>query len=43
MVSRETGKSYGLYEREVGFYREIAHTVAIRTPMEIGARSSTGR
>lgn len=32
-VSRQTGKDYGLYEREVGFYREVAHTVAIRTPV----------
>jgi hypothetical protein len=32
-VSRQTGKDYGLYEREVGFYRAVAHTVAIRTPV----------
>ena len=31
-VSRETGKSFGLYEREVGFYRHLADTVAIRSP-----------
>lgn len=31
-VSRQTGQAYGLYEREVGFYREVARTVAIRTP-----------
>ena len=31
-TSRATGKGFGLYEREVGFYRAVAHTVAIRTP-----------
>jgi Ecdysteroid kinase-like family len=31
-TSRATGQGFGLYEREVGFYREVAHTVAIRTP-----------
>ncbi len=31
-VSRRTGLDYGLYQREIAFYREIADTVAIRTP-----------
>ncbi len=31
-TSRQTGAGFGLYEREVGFYREVAHTVAIRSP-----------
>ena len=31
-VSRATGRDFGLYAREVGFYRHIAHTVAVRTP-----------
>lgn len=31
-VSRQTGIAGGIYEREVRFYREIAGTVAIRTP-----------
>ena len=31
-VSRATGRDFGLYEREVGFYRHLADTVAIRTP-----------
>ncbi len=31
-VSRETGKGFGLYNREVGFYRHLADTVAIRSP-----------
>lgn len=31
-VSRGTGAAFGLYRREVGFYREIAHTVGIITP-----------
>jgi hypothetical protein len=30
--SRATGKALRLYEREVGFYREIAETVDIRVP-----------
>jgi hypothetical protein len=31
-VSRKTGHEFGLYGREVGFYRHLAGTVAIRTP-----------
>jgi hypothetical protein len=31
-TSRATGKGFGLYAREVGFYREVAHTVSVRTP-----------
>jgi aminoglycoside/choline kinase family phosphotransferase len=31
-VSRRTGMDYGLYQREVDFYREVAETVAIRVP-----------
>lgn len=31
-VSRKTGHEFGLYGREVGFYRHVADTVAIRTP-----------
>lgn len=31
-VSRRTGMDYGLYQREIDFYREVAHTVAIRVP-----------
>lgn len=31
-VSRKTGFEFGLYGREVGFYRHVAPTVAIRTP-----------
>ncbi|UVO51733.1 ecdysteroid 22-kinase family protein [Sphingomonas sp. SUN019] len=31
-VSRKTGADFGLYAREIGFYRHLADTVAIRTP-----------
>ena len=31
-TSRQTGAGFGLYEREVGFYRHIADSVAIRSP-----------
>lgn len=31
-VSRKTGHEFGLYGREVGFYRHVADTVAIRSP-----------
>ena len=31
-TSRETGNGFGLYRREVGFYQQVADTVAIRTP-----------
>ena len=31
-TSRQTGAGFGLYEREVGFYRHLADTVAIRSP-----------
>ncbi|OWK28575.1 phosphotransferase [Sphingomonas mucosissima] len=31
-TSRQTGAGFGLYEREVGFYRHVADTVAIRSP-----------
>lgn len=31
-VSRATGLDYGLYEREIDFYRNVASTVAIRVP-----------
>ncbi len=31
-VSRATGRDFGLYAREVGFYRHLAPTVAVRTP-----------
>lgn len=31
-VSRKTGHEFGLYRREVGFYRHVADTVGIRTP-----------
>ena len=31
-TSRETGKGFGLYRREVGFYQHLADTVAIRSP-----------
>lgn len=31
-VSRRTGADFGLYAREIGFYRHLADTVAIRTP-----------
>lgn len=30
--NREVCRQYGIYEREVGFYQRIAHTVPIRTP-----------
>ena len=32
-TSRQTGAGFGLYEREVGFYRHLAATVAIRSPV----------
>lgn len=31
-VSRATGRDFGLYAREIGFYRHLAATVAVRTP-----------
>lgn len=31
-TSRETGVALGLYLNEVGYYRELSHTVAVRTP-----------
>ena len=31
-TSRQTGAGFGLYEREVGFYRHVADTVAVRSP-----------
>ncbi len=36
-TSRQTGAGFGLYEREVGFYRHIADTVAIRSPKCVSA------
>jgi hypothetical protein len=41
-TSRETGAGFGLYEREVGFYREIADTVAIRSPSCLSAEYDPG-
>ncbi|QNE30558.1 phosphotransferase [Sphingomonas sp. NBWT7] len=36
-TSRQTGGGFGLYEREVGFYRHLADTVAIRSPRCVSA------
>jgi hypothetical protein len=36
-TSRQTGAGFGLYEREVGFYRHLAETVAIRSPACVSA------
>lgn len=36
-TSRQTGAGFGLYEREVGFYRHLADTVAIRSPRCVSA------
>ena len=36
-TSRATGHGFGLYAREVGFYRHLADTVAIRTPACVSA------
>ncbi|MGQ4618657.1 phosphotransferase [Nocardia sp. R7R-8] len=39
-TSREVGTAAGLYARELGFYRELAPTLAIRTPKLYHADSS---
>lgn len=31
-TSRATGRDFGLYAREIGFYRHLQATVAVRTP-----------
>lgn len=41
-VSRATGRDFGLYAREVGFYRHIAGTVAVRTPRCHAAEYDSG-
>jgi aminoglycoside/choline kinase family phosphotransferase len=43
--NREVCRQYGIYEREVGFYQRVAHTVPIRTPKVYAASydPETGR
>lgn len=41
-VSRKTGADFGLYRREIGFYRHVADTVAIRTPRCFSAELDEG-
>ncbi|MFI9408658.1 aminoglycoside phosphotransferase family protein [Nocardia gamkensis] len=39
-ASRQIGRMAGLYEREANFYRDLSHTVAVRTPQLVHAEAA---